>query len=82
MPANRPLPWCAGAKLAPFKFDETPDQDITILGHLGGGLHSEVFKARIQGKDFALKVVRNARSLVSFERLLRLCSFAFSGQTS
>lgn len=57
MDGHRPLPWCVGPKLPPFPLHGSANQEIEILEHLGQGLHSEVFRVKIQGRCFALKVV-------------------------
>lgn len=51
-----PLPPCAGPQTLPF-LDAVPP-DIEFLDILGEGLHSYVFRVRIQGQLYALKMVR------------------------
>jgi hypothetical protein len=51
-----PLPLCDGPKLPPFDFGDGP-QDIEFLDYLGQGLHAHVFKVRIFGREYALKLV-------------------------
>lgn len=53
----RPLPWCVGPKLEPFPLQDTADEEIEILGHLGHGAHAEVFRVKIRDACYALKVV-------------------------
>jgi len=50
-----PLPRCDGPKLSPFDFQGP--QKIEFLEHLDEGLHAHVFKVRILGCVYALKVV-------------------------
>lgn len=50
-----PLPECPGPKLKPFDFHGP--QQIEFLDKIGEGLHSYVFKVRILGQIYALKVV-------------------------
>lgn len=50
-----PLPECPGPKLKPFDFQGP--QKIEFLGHIGEGSHAQVFKVRILGQIYALKVV-------------------------
>lgn len=52
-----PLPQCPGPKLPPFDFRGSPQQ-IEFLELVGEGLHAYVFKVRIFGQIYALKVVR------------------------
>lgn len=49
------MPQCPGPKLGPFDFQGP--QKIEFLGILGEGLHAIVFKVRILGQIYALKVV-------------------------
>jgi hypothetical protein len=56
-PASRPLPWFKGPKLGPFTFRDELKPDIRFLEHLGGGAHAEVFRAVIDGSDYAIKLV-------------------------
>ncbi|KAI1074296.1 kinetochore Sim4 complex subunit FTA2-domain-containing protein [Whalleya microplaca] len=51
-----PLPQCPGPKLGPFDFQGP--QKIEFLEILGEGLHAIVFKVRILGQVYALKVFR------------------------
>lgn len=51
-----PLPLVDGPKLNPFDFKGA--QNIEFLGSLGAGARSEVFKLKILGALYALKVVR------------------------
>ncbi|KAI1387201.1 kinetochore Sim4 complex subunit FTA2-domain-containing protein [Hypoxylon trugodes] len=53
-----PLPRWYGPKLEPFKFQGS--QEIEFLELIGSGLHSSVFKVRIEGKIYALKMFRFA----------------------
>jgi predicted Ser/Thr protein kinase len=53
-----PLPQVDGPKLAPFK-SKDGQQNIEFLEYLGWGLHSHVFKVRIEGNYYALKLVRS-----------------------
>ncbi|KAF5650106.1 uncharacterized protein FTJAE_671 [Fusarium tjaetaba] len=55
MPRSKPLPDCEGPKLECFLDDITTD-DFKILGYLGGGCHSNVFKAQIHGEVYAIKI--------------------------
>lgn len=50
-----PLPRCDGPKLKPFDFQGP--QKIEFLEYLGWGLHSHVFKVKVLGKIYALKLV-------------------------
>lgn len=50
-----PLPECPGPKLGPFDFQGP--QNIEFLEKAGEGLHAIVFKVRISGQIYALKVV-------------------------
>ncbi len=52
-----PLPLCDGPKLKPFDFQGP--QRIEFLEHIGQGLHAHVFKVRILGCVYALKLVSN-----------------------
>ncbi|KAG7292883.1 hypothetical protein NEMBOFW57_002928 [Staphylotrichum longicolle] len=58
MPASRPLPWFKGPKLGPFGFRDETNRDIKFLEHLGGGAHAEVFRAVIDGSEYAIKLFR------------------------
>lgn len=51
-----PLPQIDGPKLSPFDFHG--QQRIDFLEPLGEGTHSIVFKVKILGSTYALKVVR------------------------
>lgn len=51
------LPKCPGPKLGPFQFHNASNPTIDVLGLVGSGLHSEVFKVNIEGKIYALKAV-------------------------
>ena len=53
----RPLPWFRGPNLGPFKFRDDAKRDITVLEHMGGGLHAEVFRVIVDGSIYALKMV-------------------------
>ncbi|KAI0455163.1 kinetochore Sim4 complex subunit FTA2-domain-containing protein [Xylaria acuta] len=53
-----PLPECDGPKLKPFNFQGP--QKIEFLEHLGEGLHAHVFKVKILGQIYALKLFRFA----------------------
>ncbi len=50
-----PLPDMPGPRLAPFKDGEAGE--VEFLAPLGSGLHGSVFKARIDGEIYALKLV-------------------------
>lgn len=50
-----PLPLCDGPKLKPFDFQGP--QQIEFLEFLGDGTHSYVFKVKILGEVYALKLV-------------------------
>lgn len=50
-----PLPRCDGPKLKPFDFQGA--QRIEFLEYVGEGLHAHVFKVRIRGQIYALKLV-------------------------
>ena len=52
-----PLPLCDGPKLKPFDFQGP--QEIEFLEVLGSGQHSIVFKVKILGQIYALKLVRS-----------------------
>jgi len=54
---HRPLPWCAGPKLKPFTF-KTATPQVTFLRLLGSGLHGHVFKARLDGVIYAIKLFK------------------------
>ncbi|KAK0612337.1 kinetochore Sim4 complex subunit FTA2-domain-containing protein [Bombardia bombarda] len=51
-----PLPQCIGPKLEPFDFQGP--QQIEFLEYIGEGLHAHVFKIRILGQIYALKLFR------------------------
>ncbi|EMR67738.1 hypothetical protein UCREL1_5255 [Eutypa lata UCREL1] len=67
-----PLPQCPGPKLGPFDFQGP--QKIEFLGILGEGLHAIVFKVRILGQIYALKV-----SLNEFEQFRWIFDFNWLG---
>lgn len=50
-----PLPYCDGPKLKPFVFQGP--QKIEFLEYLGEGLHAHVFKVKVLGQIYALKLV-------------------------
>ncbi|KAM4058911.1 kinetochore sim4 complex subunit FTA2 domain-containing protein [Hirsutella rhossiliensis] len=52
------LAWCQGTKLAPFKFRHDAHRDIEFLEPIGAGLHSQVFRAKIDGQIYAVKLFR------------------------
>lgn len=52
------LPKCDGLKLKPFNFQGP--QKIEFLEHLREGLYAHVFKVKILGKIYALKLVGRA----------------------
>ncbi|KFH43037.1 hypothetical protein ACRE_062450 [Hapsidospora chrysogenum ATCC 11550] len=52
------LPRYQGPKLAPFPFKDPVNPALTISGYLGGGLHSHVFEAELDGKKYALKLFK------------------------
>ncbi|CAG7557995.1 unnamed protein product [Fusarium equiseti] len=54
MPQLKPLPDCEGPKLECF-IDDITTCDFKIVGKLGGGAHSQVWKAEINGKVYAIK---------------------------
>lgn len=60
LPSNHedlvPLPRCDGPKLKPFPFGG-PQQDIEFLEYMGAGMHGVVYKVRIMGSIYALKLV-------------------------
>lgn len=73
-----PLPLVDGPKLNPFDFKGV--QNIEFLDSLGAGAHSEVFKVKILGELYALKVVRvtsELRQLRKNDNRLNSSSFAF-----
>ncbi|KAI8633147.1 kinetochore Sim4 complex subunit FTA2-domain-containing protein [Xylariaceae sp. FL1651] len=51
-----PLPHCDGPKLGPFVFQGP--QEMDFLEHLGEGTHAHVFKVKILGQIYALKLFR------------------------
>lgn len=53
-----PLPRCDGPKLEPFQFHGP--QKIEFLHYISEGLVSHVFKVRIEGEIYALKLVGNS----------------------
>jgi hypothetical protein len=53
-----PLPQCEGPKLKAFDFHG--QQKINFLEYLGEGLHGFVFKVKILGRIYALKLVSTA----------------------
>ncbi|KAF5679312.1 hypothetical protein FCIRC_6157 [Fusarium circinatum] len=55
MPHSKPLPDCDGPKLECFLDDITID-DFKLLGISGSGAHSQVWKAEIHGKVYAIKI--------------------------
>lgn len=57
-----PLPVAEGPRLHPFPaYQDGKTPDIEFLEHLGTGAAAHVFKARIAGQIYALKVVSLAR---------------------
>lgn len=50
-----PLPQVDGPKLKAFKFSRA--RKIDFLEYAGAGTHSQVFKVKIEGEIYALKVV-------------------------
>lgn len=54
----QPLPTCDGPKLEPFDFKGP--QDIEFLEKLGEGMVSHVFKVKILGQVYALKLVSSS----------------------
>jgi hypothetical protein len=50
-----PLPQCDGPKLKAFDFQGP--QQIEFLDYLGSGTHAIVFKVKIRGQIYALKLV-------------------------
>lgn len=58
-----PLPQCDGPKLKPFNFQGP--QKIEFLEYLGEGLHAHVFKVKILGHIYALKLVGKAFDMTS-----------------
>ncbi|KAK2692435.1 hypothetical protein QWA68_008447 [Fusarium oxysporum] len=55
MPPSKPLPDCDGPKLECF-LDDITTGDFKILGFLGAGCHSQVWKAEIYGEVYAIKI--------------------------
>ncbi|KAH7244413.1 uncharacterized protein BKA55DRAFT_692218 [Fusarium redolens] len=55
IPQLKPLPDCEGPKLECF-IDDITTCDFKLLGLLGGGCHSLVWKAEINGKVYAIKM--------------------------
>ncbi|KAK2480144.1 hypothetical protein H9L39_09518 [Fusarium oxysporum f. sp. albedinis] len=55
MPQLKPLPDCEGPKLECF-IDDITTCDFKLLGPLGSGCHSQVWKAEINGKVYAIKM--------------------------
>lgn len=57
-PTHSPLalPFVDGPKIEPFDFKG--EQNIEFVKRLGTGCHSEVFQVKINGKNYALKLVR------------------------
>ncbi|KAG6006876.1 hypothetical protein E4U21_006595 [Claviceps maximensis] len=51
-----PLPLCDGPKLKPFDFQGP--QKIEFIDYIGQGLHAHVFKVKILGQIYALKLFR------------------------
>lgn len=56
MPPSKPLPDCDGPKLECF-LDDITTGNFKILGFLGAGCHSQVWKAEIYGEVYAIKIV-------------------------
>lgn len=52
-----PVPDCEGPRLNPYNPKGTPE--IEFIDEVGKGAHAHVFKVRIEGKVFALKVFMN-----------------------
>lgn len=59
-----PLPRCHGPKLKPFDFQGP--QKIEFLDYIGEGLHAHVFKIKIMGKIYALKLVSKDKTTAIF----------------
>lgn len=57
MPSLEPMPDLEGPKLGPFT-DDLLSHDVEFLDLLNGGVHSLVYKTKIDGKLYALKIVR------------------------
>ncbi|KAF5634641.1 hypothetical protein F52700_5834 [Fusarium sp. NRRL 52700] len=55
MPHSKPLPDCDGPKLECF-LDDITIEDFKILEFSGSGAHSQVWKAEIHGKVYAIKI--------------------------
>ncbi|KAF9762340.1 hypothetical protein IL306_003438 [Fusarium sp. DS 682] len=55
MPRPKPLPDCEGPKLECF-IDDITTCDFKLLGNLGWGCHSSVWKAEINDKVYAIKL--------------------------
>lgn len=55
-----PLPLFKGSKLAPFAFKDEANPPVDFIRHLGGGLHSAVFEASIEGHRYAVKLLRDS----------------------
>jgi hypothetical protein len=64
MPQLKPLPDCEGPKLECF-IDDIATCDFKIVGMLGDGAHSRVWKAEINGKVYAIKTVSVPSNLLS-----------------
>lgn len=54
-----PLPRCNGPKIKPFDFQGP--QKIEFLEHIGEGVHAHVFKVKIKGQVYALKLVSETK---------------------
>ncbi|KAJ2977150.1 hypothetical protein NQ176_g4539 [Zarea fungicola] len=52
-----PLPLCDGPKLTPFDFQGP--QKIEFIDYIGEGMHAHVFKIKIRGQIYALKLFRS-----------------------
>ncbi|KAF4499369.1 hypothetical protein FAGAP_4442 [Fusarium agapanthi] len=55
MPQLKPLPDCQGPKLECF-IDDITTCDFKLIKRLGSGCHSQVWKAEINGKVYAIKL--------------------------
>ncbi|KAF5528959.1 hypothetical protein FNAPI_14033 [Fusarium napiforme] len=58
MPQLKPLPDCQGPKLECF-IDDIAACDFNLIERLGSGCHSQVWKAEINGKVYAIKLFFN-----------------------
>lgn len=59
-----PLPLCEGPKLKPFAFQD--QQNIEFLEYLGAGAHSYVWKVKMDGSIYALKMARDKDGIIHY----------------